>query len=463
MFARGRHRFRHVGSQHVGRRVPHKRRLAGDKKIEQSAEPVDVSPAVDFTAAESPFGGGILWRAGDEPVGSRGMARGAGGFPDRTEIEQLRHVAAAAEDRHEDIRGAQIAMDEPQTVGLGQGTAHLAAEVHRTGAGHRPGVVHDVGGAAAGEILHREIGAAVGGAPGIEHSHRVGMQKLRGRPRLPLEPGGHVRAAVVDDLQAALPLEELMLRQVDLAGAPFVELADQAVGPHAIGRVVVCVLVCVAAPQHPGGERRQGHAHDQEEGIRHDDLVVGDVVHVEMGRVGMVENDPVAEDQSGRHRHHSPGRRGRVAGHEDAPADHQHERPDHAIFLDGDGIDQVMLIDEVHAREILGGQQGQHLKAEQKQLQGPHLPPGEPRRIPEEDEHEPRHDRPQQKRPRWGVGDRGGPGRGPGHLDHDEQQVEQGQESGDGGKARPQPRCRRGVLPGASKPFSRLEVDVEVG
>ena len=96
--------------------------------------------------------------------------------------------------------------------------------------------------------------------------------------------------------------------------------------------------------------------------------MVCQVIHVVIGRVGVVQHEPMAEDQGGGHRHHDPRRRRRGTGHEDAVAEHEDDRPNHAILLDGNGIDQIAAIDEVDGGEVLRGQHDQHLEAKQASL-----------------------------------------------------------------------------------------------
>ena len=91
----------------------------------------------------------------------------------------------------------------------------------------------------------------------------------------------------------------------------------------------------------------------------------------------MVEHHAVAEDQRGCDRHRAPGCLCRGAGDDDAVTDHEEERSDHAVLLDGDGVDEVAAIDEVDGGEVLGREEDEHLEAEQHALRKTHLVAGE--------------------------------------------------------------------------------------
>ena len=365
---------------------------------------------------------------------------------DDAEVEHLRHVAAAAEDRDEDVRGTQVTVDEALPVRLGDRTADLTAQEDGAARGHRPGPADDVGDAEPRQKLHGAVRRAVARAAEIEDADGVGVQQPGRRLHLPVEPGRRHRVSRPHEFDRARPLELVVFRQIDVAYPAIAERTQQAIGAHAVGLartgVAITVRAALVAAQHPGRERREHHAHDEEQGVGHDDLMVRHVVHVEVGGVGMVQHGSVAENQSGRHRHRDPRRRRRSPRYEDAAADHQHDRSDHAVFLYGDSVDQVATVDEIDHRQVLCGQNDQHLEAEQAALHKPHMPPAELQRRQEKGTCEPAHSRPQQQRPCRRVGRGREHRRGTGRLDQGERQVEDRQESGDRCKPPPQLRCR---------------------
>ena len=82
----------------------------------------------------------------------------------------------------------------------------------------------------------------------------------------------------------------------------------------------------------------------------------------------MVENHGVAEDQCGGDRRRDPCRHRRCVGHQSGARDHQHQRPQDAVFLHRHRVDEIAVVDEGDRRVILGGEQQAHLDPQQQDL-----------------------------------------------------------------------------------------------
>ena len=161
------------------------------------------------------------------------MLRQRRGTADDAEVEHLRHVAAAAEDRDENVRRTQVTVDESLPVGLGDRAADLTAQEDGAARGHRPGPADEVENAEPRQKLHRTIRRAVVGAAEVEDGDGVGVQEPGRRVDLPVEPGRRRGVSRPHELDRARPPEFVVLRQVDVPRPAIAERPQQAIGAHA--------------------------------------------------------------------------------------------------------------------------------------------------------------------------------------------------------------------------------------
>jgi hypothetical protein len=84
--------------------------------------------------------------------------------------------------------GLEIAMNDAQLVGNGEGGKHLRSDVERTAFGERPVFLDDIEEVAPRQKLHRDVEQAVGLHAVIEHAQRVRVIEARGRQRFAMEP-----------------------------------------------------------------------------------------------------------------------------------------------------------------------------------------------------------------------------------------------------------------------------------
>ena len=89
------------------------------------------------------------------------------------EVEHLDEVDVATEAAQEQVRGLQVAMDEPVRVRLAERVAHLGEPMHDATRLDGAEAIHEMLGVQAVQQLHRVEQAAVGGDAEVEQLDRV--------------------------------------------------------------------------------------------------------------------------------------------------------------------------------------------------------------------------------------------------------------------------------------------------
>ena len=114
------------------------------------------------------------------------------------EIEHL-HAAFTAVGRTEkQIAGLQVAVDDAQPVGHGNGFASLDHVVDRVIDGQRTGALYQLTEVAPVQVFHDDIGRSARQTVDVQHAHDVFVADLDSGPSFPHEPGdrlgteGHV-------------------------------------------------------------------------------------------------------------------------------------------------------------------------------------------------------------------------------------------------------------------------------
>ena len=208
-------------------------RLAHHQFIEQHAQAVDVRARVDVHAV----GAGLLRthvrrRADHLPVLGEERLLGQP-LVERLGDAEVDHHRRwfAVHQRHEDIRGFDIAMDDTFVVRVLDGLAHHLEELQPF-LGGKVLAIAVVGDGNALHVLHHEVGAPGLRRTTIEHAGDIGMIHQRQRLALSLEarddlPRVH---AGLDDLERdSLVVITTMLRQVDHSHAAFAEFVEELV------------------------------------------------------------------------------------------------------------------------------------------------------------------------------------------------------------------------------------------
>ena len=134
--------------------------------------------------------------------------------------------------RHQDVRGLQVAVDDPLLVGVLHGPADQDEQLQPLGDRELLAVAV-LGDRDAADQLHDEVGPARFGGPGVEDLGDVGVVHHRQGLALGLEAGDDLLGvhARLDDLQGHLAAHGLrLLGHVDDAHAPLADLLHQLVG-----------------------------------------------------------------------------------------------------------------------------------------------------------------------------------------------------------------------------------------
>ena len=257
------------------------------------------------------------------------------------EVHDLRDVREASPLAQDDVPRLDVAVHEPDAVGLGERLQHLAEDVHD--AARRLGAVrrHQLVEAEALEVLHRVVEDAVGRAAVVEDGHGVGVA----------EPGRELHLAL--EAPKARLAHPLRLEQLDRRGAPQHGVAGPVDDPHAalaellLERVLAQLpRVAHLAAQAVDHRRSRGGDGDRGEQPHHlpdreaDGLVGqrvdgqgegGDDAHREGSpRRAGDEDGPRVEDQVHREQHDHPAQVGlgdRAGRHdEDQGPHHQHQQ-----------------------------------------------------------------------------------------------------------------------------------------
>ena len=192
---------------------------AGEQLVEQGAEGVDVGAGVDIEGRHLRLLGAHVGGGADQPMG--GGEKGLVGEPavhglGDTEIDHLGQRPAVL-DRHQHVRGLEVAVNHAFLVGMLHGGAHLEEELdplHRT----QTLVIAILGDRQTAYQLHHEIGPARGrvggtGQTAVEHLGDRGVIHQRQGLPLGLEAGYHLAGlhSALDQLQGHLATHGLLL------------------------------------------------------------------------------------------------------------------------------------------------------------------------------------------------------------------------------------------------------------
>ncbi len=156
------------------------RHLAGEHLVEDDAEGVDVGAGVDALPRRL-LGRHVVRRAEDHPrPGELGVR--AADLGD-AEVEDLHEAVVAPATDEEDVVGLQIAVDDAAPVRGGQGRGDLGRDVEHLVGRHRA-AADPIGEGLALQVLHHEVGGAVGELPEVADVDDVGVADGRRRLRL---------------------------------------------------------------------------------------------------------------------------------------------------------------------------------------------------------------------------------------------------------------------------------------
>ena len=203
---------------------------------EDHAEGVEIAAGVDGVA-DGLLGGHVAGGAEDRPHAGEGQALvgdGGGLLDDASdaEVDDAGVQAAVVAGLDEDVVGLEVAMDDADRVGGGEGVGDLRAEVGDGARAELAVGVEVLGEADAADQLDHEVGAAVGELAGVDRAGDVRVIDAGGGDGLALEAGaglGVARELGADDLDRDLLAQLEVLGDVDGAHATFTEQLDDAV------------------------------------------------------------------------------------------------------------------------------------------------------------------------------------------------------------------------------------------
>ena len=203
----------------------HERGAAGQEFVEVRPQGVDVGGGADVLGpAVGLLGGHVVGRAEDRlgPGQARVLFEGLG----QAEVGNL----GLAGQGHEDVGGLEVAMDDPESVGLGGGAGQVLQEP-RGGPGGPGGPVEPGAEAPPLDVLELDVGPPVPVADGVDLND-VRVPEPGDRLGLGGEPGERVGAGVVagqDHLECDDPVESDLAGLVDDPHRPPAELAQDLV------------------------------------------------------------------------------------------------------------------------------------------------------------------------------------------------------------------------------------------
>ena len=156
--------------------------------IHQHAQGVEVGAAIRRAVAVGLLGRHVGWRADDLAGAGDPRVRRSQGLRN-PEVQDLDVICLADDVDQEDVVGLEIAMNEPERMGFGQGLADLDGDPDGA-PGRDRAAAKDRGEGRTDEQLHDHVGAAVGGGAEVEYPDRMRLAQPAGVPRLVLETGG---------------------------------------------------------------------------------------------------------------------------------------------------------------------------------------------------------------------------------------------------------------------------------
>jgi hypothetical protein len=207
-------------------RAPDERRPAGEDLEERRSERVDVRLGPDRLArVPRLLRGHVARRAEDLPVAREPLGHDVEGDPEVRDVGLARGI-------EDDVRGLDVAVDEPEAVGVVEGEGDLQRELEGLGLGQGSFRLDPAREVLAADELHRDV----------EEPFRLADIVDRDDVRVPAEAGGGLglaaealgagpdRDARVEDLERALPAEARVAGAVDGGHRPAPELGLERVG-----------------------------------------------------------------------------------------------------------------------------------------------------------------------------------------------------------------------------------------
>ena len=139
--------------------------------------------------------------------------------------------------QQEDVVGLQVAVDDPLAVRRRQRVGDVPGQEHRAAGREAPAAAQVAAQALAHQVLHHDVGVAVGQDAAVDDVDDSGVPDQRRRARLVEEPRddllvrGELRQQYLDRRLAG---DVLVLAQVDRAHAPLTELGNDPVAPDGL-------------------------------------------------------------------------------------------------------------------------------------------------------------------------------------------------------------------------------------
>jgi len=193
--------------------------LAGQHRVHQRAQRVDVRAGVDLVAADL-LGRHEVGRADDLGLVGRPARRlVAGAELGQAEVEHLGEVAAAGGAGDQHVLGLEVAVDDAEVVGLDQRAADLEEQRRGARPRHRPVAADERPEVGAADVLHDQVQRARHRAE-VEDLDGVRVVQARHRRGLALEPA--------HDLGILGEVRVQDLHRRDLAHAQVLDLVDHA-------------------------------------------------------------------------------------------------------------------------------------------------------------------------------------------------------------------------------------------
>ena len=230
--ARIRRRQREVHEHHLRGRVGLEREAAREQLEEDHADGVEIAAGVDRIAAAL-LGRHVVGGAADD-ARARDVGRADLGLHLReAEVDDLHEVAAGPHGLDDDVLGLQIAVNDVEVVGLGEGGEHLAEDVDDALEGERPLFVDDAGQVFPAEELHDQVELRAALAE-VDHADRVRVIEAAGGAGLGDEADRRALVAEevrVDDLHRDRASEGLLLGPIDAAHTADADELEDPVAP----------------------------------------------------------------------------------------------------------------------------------------------------------------------------------------------------------------------------------------
>ena len=173
---------------------------AGQEMVGHRSDRIHVAPGVDLGGRGDDLGRHVE-RGTQDGVGvGRARVRPAVQVLDEPKVEDLDEVGLQVPLAQEEIRRLDVAMDEPQLVGLPQRATRLGQEMDHATRRLRPVDLDEFLQVEPLEVLHRIVEGAVGGPAVVVNHDGVRMSQAGGELRFPLEPLQALAAGAGEEL-----------------------------------------------------------------------------------------------------------------------------------------------------------------------------------------------------------------------------------------------------------------------